>query len=95
VGGVGPKVLDRVLAYADGWMPNREAGLAARVAELQERAAALGRGHVPVTYFGADRDAAALERLQEAGVDRTLFYLTSAETGVVARELDELVKLTS
>src|SRR5947209_3685 len=56
VGGNGEKVLDRVLAFGDEWMPNRiadEEEFFARVAELQERARAAGRDSVPVTFSGA------------------------------------------
>src|SRR2546423_1450704 len=36
IGGSGPRVLDRVLAYGDEWMPNRmdDDDLAARIGEL-------------------------------------------------------------
>lgn len=84
VGGTGPRVLDRVLEYGDGWIPNMTDldDLAARVAELRDRA---GR-HVPVTYFGARADPATVERLDAAGVDRALFMLPSApEADVLAR----------
>ena len=57
VGGNGPRVLDRVLAYGDEWMPNRmsDEDLAARIAELGERAAAAGRDPIPVTVVGDAR----------------------------------------
>src|SRR3954451_17772394 len=34
IGGNGERVLDRVLRYGDGWIPNREDGLGERIAEL-------------------------------------------------------------
>ena len=73
VGGNGPRVLDRVLRYADGWMPNMKEldTLPPRVAELRERA---GRD-VPVTYYGATREN--LDTLRDAGVDRGLVVLES------------------
>jgi probable F420-dependent oxidoreductase len=73
VGGLGDKVLDRVLDYGDQWMPNRAepAELAPRIAELRERA---GR-YVPVTYYGARAEDAFVEGLAEAGVDRALLQL--------------------
>ena len=83
VGGTGPKVLDRVLAYGDGWFPNREDGLRERVAELQQRAADAGRGRIPVTYFGAAPEPEAVERLADAGVDRVLFMLPSGPAAAV------------
>jgi probable F420-dependent oxidoreductase len=88
VGGTGEKVLDRVLAYGDEWMPNRVTdpdALGTRIEELRERA---GR-HVPVSVFGAKPEAAFLERLAAVGVDRALLYLTPREPDTVERQLDE------
>jgi alkanesulfonate monooxygenase SsuD/methylene tetrahydromethanopterin reductase-like flavin-dependent oxidoreductase (luciferase family) len=93
VGGNGERVLDRVLRYGDGWFPNREAGLAERIAELRRRAAEAGRGHIDVTYFGADVERAAIDRLTAAGVDRILFYLPSAPADEVERAIDEAAAL--
>ncbi len=95
VGGNGERVLDRVLSYADGWMPNAEDRLAERIAELHERAAAAGRDRIPVTYFGADRTPEALERLAAAGVDRVLFYLPSEGPAAVERALDDVAGLVA
>jgi probable F420-dependent oxidoreductase len=77
VGGTGPKVFDRVLEYGDVWMPNRRADpseLPARIAELRERA---GR-RFPVTYYAAEPDAAFVESLAAADVDRALLQLPAA-----------------
>ncbi len=81
VGGTGPRVIDRVLEYGDGWFPNVSDldELAGRVAELQRRAAEAGRSRVPVTYFGLrDPDDAKIEKLAAAGVDRVLLMLPPA-----------------
>ena len=78
VGGVGEKVLDRVVGYGDEWIPNRVKSpeeLAPRIAELQRRAEAAGRERIPVTVFGAKPEARLLERLRDAGVTRALFYV--------------------
>lgn len=83
VAGTGPKVLDRVLAYGDGWIPNRAGDLAERVAELRERA---GR-RVHVTYFNTRPDAAGVEKMREADVDRCVFMLPQAG----ATELEDAV----
>ncbi|QJY45683.1 LLM class F420-dependent oxidoreductase [Pseudonocardia broussonetiae] len=101
IGGGGPTVLDRVLSHGDGWIPLRVpvSGLdefGGRVAELQRRAADAGRGHLPVTVYGASPKPQALESYAAAGVDRVLFELTDpgpAETDAVLRELDELAEL--
>jgi probable F420-dependent oxidoreductase len=79
VGGNGEKVLDRVVAYGDEWMPNvgREGidSLAQRIAELQEKARAAGRDAIPVSGFGAPRDPETVERLREIGFHRLLWYV--------------------
>jgi probable F420-dependent oxidoreductase len=81
VGGTGTKVLDRVLEYGDGWFPNMRDldELAARIAELQRRAADAGRERIPITYFGLrDADDDKLEKMSAAGVDRVLLMLPPA-----------------
>jgi alkanesulfonate monooxygenase SsuD/methylene tetrahydromethanopterin reductase-like flavin-dependent oxidoreductase (luciferase family) len=93
VGGLGEKVLDRVVAYGDGWIPNRVKSpeeLGERIAELQRRAQAAGRDEIPVTVFGAKPELRLLERLRSAGVTRSLFYLLPGAPGDVRRQLDEL-----
>ena len=98
VGGVGDKVLDRVVAYGDEWIPNRVKDadeLGERIAELQRRAEAAGRGRIPVTVFGAKREQPVLERLQAVGVTRSLFYVRPDEPGEVERQLDELAKVAA
>jgi probable F420-dependent oxidoreductase len=87
VGGSGPTVLDRVLEYGDGWMPNHGRGVVDRIAELRERA---GDRDVPVVVMGPPADLAVLERYEEAGVDRVLFWLPSARRSVIEAELDRV-----
>ncbi len=93
VGGTGPKVIDRVLAYGDEWFPNRMKSvesLKERVDELRERA---GR-HVPVSFFGVKPERRAVERLNWAGVDRAIYYVSpDAPPGDVERTLDGFVEL--
>jgi probable F420-dependent oxidoreductase len=95
VGGLGEKVLDRVVAYGDEWIPNRvksPEALGERIEELQRRAEAAGRGRIPVTVFGAKPEVRLLERLRGAGVTRSLFYLRPEEPDAVERQLDELAE---
>ena len=98
VGGVGEKVIDRVLAYGDEWIPNRvkdPGELGERIAELQRRAEAAARGQIPVTVFGAKPEVRLLERLKDAGVTRSLFYLPPGEPGEVERALDQLAEVAA
>jgi probable F420-dependent oxidoreductase len=93
VGGLGEKVLDRVVAYGDEWIPNRvksPEALGERIEELQRRAEAAGRERIPVTVFGAKPEVRLLERLRAAGVTRSLFYLLPGTPDDVRRQLDSL-----
>ena len=98
VGGHGEKVLDRVLAYGDEWMPNARQPLdelPGRIEELQRRASDAGRGRIPIGYYGATGDADELARMEEAGVDRAVIMLETEEPEAVERRIDELAPLAA
>src|SRR6266704_4785792 len=83
VGGAGPTVLDRVLAFGDGWFPNYGPGVLDRVAELRARA---GRP-VEVQMISVPADPRVLESLDRAGVRRAMHWLPSGPRSRVEREL--------
>ncbi|HEX3292448.1 MAG TPA: LLM class F420-dependent oxidoreductase [Solirubrobacterales bacterium] len=95
VGGHGPRVLDRVIAFGDAWFPNRippDDAMIARVEELQRRGEEAGRGPIPVTLQIPPRDLAVLERYEQAGVTRSVHMLRAgdaADPGSAERKLDE------
>ena len=91
IGGMGEKVLDRVLRYGDGWFPNTRERLAERIGELRRRGEEAGRGRIPVTAFGTPIDAAVVEAFARADVDRVLLMLPSADRAEVERAADEAV----
>jgi probable F420-dependent oxidoreductase len=96
IGGTGPRVLDRVLEYGDGWFPNMRDldELEPRIEELQRRAADAGRDRIPVTYFGLrDPDDEKLDKLAEAGVDRTLLMLPPDGEGETLERLERYAAL--
>jgi probable F420-dependent oxidoreductase len=96
VGGNGPKVLDRVLAYGDEWMPNRiadEEHFFARVAELQKRAEEAGRGPIPVTFSGPPPKADLVKRLADAGIHRCVFYVRPAPADEIEAHIDKRAAL--
>jgi probable F420-dependent oxidoreductase len=98
VGGTGPRVIDRVLEYGDGWFPNMRDldELGARITVLQERAAAAGRERIPVTYFGLrDPDDAKIAKLAAAGVDRVLLMLPPAGTDETLARLEGYAALAA
>ena len=90
VGGNGERVLERVVAFGDEWMPNRASGLRERIQTLNRLAGEAGRDPIPVTLSGATPDPALIERGEEAGVHRCAFYIEPADAGETERQLDEL-----
>jgi probable F420-dependent oxidoreductase len=90
VGGNGDRVLERVVAFGDEWMPNRATGLRERIAQLRRMAEEAGRDPIPVTLYGARPDPALIERGEEAGVHRCVFFVAPAAAAEVERELDRL-----
>ncbi|HUZ86072.1 MAG TPA: LLM class F420-dependent oxidoreductase [Candidatus Baltobacterales bacterium] len=91
LGGSGPKILERVVRYADGWMPNR-GDVIERIPELQELAKAAGRSPIPVSYYPKP-DAAEIERLAKAGVERLIYYVPPDGRDVALAKLDELAEM--
>ncbi len=77
LGGSGPSAPKRVVAYADGWMPNRGDVLS----------------RIPLTvYPAATKDE--IEKMQNAGVDRCIWYVPPDGRDQALARLDELEKLT-
>src|SRR5215469_11124958 len=85
VGGGGPGVLDRVLAFGDAWFPNyAPSGILERAAELRSRASR----PVSLQVMGIPADAREIEAYASAGFSRAVHWLPSAGRGVVERALD-------
>jgi probable F420-dependent oxidoreductase len=85
VGGLGATVLDRVLAFGDGWLPNYTGdGIFERIAELRAR----GERPIEVDMLGTPPDASVLERLRDAGVRRALHWLPTGSSATVEAALE-------
>jgi probable F420-dependent oxidoreductase len=89
VGGNGPTVLDRVLAFGDGWIPNRfgpqdDDDLLRRIVELQGRS---GRS-LSVTLNNAPTEPELLAPFVEAGVERFVWELEAEDRDGIERELE-------
>jgi probable F420-dependent oxidoreductase len=85
VGGAGPGVLDRVLAFGDAWFPNHQpSGIVDRAKELQARA----DRPVGLMVMGVPADPRWLETYAAAGFTRAVFWLPPAPRGPVERAFD-------
>src|SRR5436305_4775621 len=93
LGGNGPNTLKRVIAYADGWMPNRGQALE-RIPELRRMAEEAGRGHIPVSFYPR-ADAEGIERAAAAGVERCIFYAPPDGRAPALARREERAKLTA
>jgi probable F420-dependent oxidoreductase len=91
LGGSGPSVLKRVVAYADAWMPNRGDDIG-RMPELQELARAAGRGPIPVTVY-PKATAEEIEKYSAAGVERCIWYVPPDGRDQALARLEELAQL--
>jgi probable F420-dependent oxidoreductase len=99
IGGMGPTVLERVVDYAEGWMPfvSSVAGideLANRITELNDLAEQHEREPMRVsvvvtTTVPADDATEVVNRLAELGVHRVIFNLDALPTNETHSLLDE------
>ena len=91
LGGNGRTVVERVLAYADEWYPNRfgdDEKFLARVTKMRRRAREEAGREIGVTVALAPTDPEGIERFENAGVQRTIWYLPSAGRDEVEGALD-------
>jgi probable F420-dependent oxidoreductase len=95
VGGNGPRILERVVAFGDEWMPNAmRVGdqLPDRIADLQKLAAENGRGAIPVTAYASPNDAAKLAALEKAGVTRAILIVGPGDDDTTLALLDDYAR---
>jgi alkanesulfonate monooxygenase SsuD/methylene tetrahydromethanopterin reductase-like flavin-dependent oxidoreductase (luciferase family) len=96
LGGHGPRVFDRVLAFADQWLPNffgNPERMAQRVTELRRRGRDEQGRDIAVTVQLAPTDTAQLEVLEAAGVHRCIWYMPARDRASVERALDRYVEV--
>jgi probable F420-dependent oxidoreductase len=83
VGGTGPRVLERVLAFGDGWIPNYDDRVLDRMAELDSKAT-----RAISTHIFMPADPAALAKVEAAGARRAIHWLPSGGRSIVEAELE-------
>jgi probable F420-dependent oxidoreductase len=87
VGGEGPTVLDRVLAFGDAWFAQYRGEVEPLVKRIRELHARADRP-IEAQVIGAPAKPEVLEQLQEAGVTRVLRWIPSANRGPVEQALE-------
>jgi probable F420-dependent oxidoreductase len=97
LGGHGPKALERVVRYCDGWMPIslRAGDIPAGVAELRKTAEKARRdpATISVSVFWAPADAGTIDTYAKVGVERVIFALPSLPRDKVLEMVDGYAKL--
>jgi probable F420-dependent oxidoreductase len=91
LGGDVPAAMQRVVDYADEWMPHPNRGetpLGERIAQFHALSESAGRGRLPVSVYGAAADPTAVESYVAAGVSRCVFRLPAAPADQVLPALD-------
>jgi probable F420-dependent oxidoreductase len=96
IGGMGPHVVERVMAYGDGWFPQpgraTHEEFMGRLEELRRAADAAGRGLPEITAFGAKPDPSVIEDYAAAGVTRTVFWLPSVQEDQLSGSFDKIAE---
>jgi probable F420-dependent oxidoreductase len=85
VGGTGPTVHDRVLAFGDAWFPNWNPEIYDRIAELKARADRT----VEVQLMSVPSDPKVFARLRDLGVQRVAQWLPSGPRPRVEAALEK------
>jgi probable F420-dependent oxidoreductase len=87
VGGNGPGVTDRVLAFGDAWMPNyAPTGIVERAKALVDAAPR----PIDVMVMGVPAEARVIAEFEQAGFRRLVHWLPSTARGPVEAALDKL-----
>jgi probable F420-dependent oxidoreductase len=97
LGGDVPSSMQRVIDYADEWLPHPDRGeqpLSQRIAEFWQLSEGAGRGRLPVSVYGVRADPRLVEEYQAAGVSRCVFRLPAAAADEVLPALERAAAVT-
>ena len=96
LGGMAKNVFKRIIDYGDGWMPNRVVpeDVQKGRATLDELAEAAGRDpkSIIVSVFGQQPDADLLKGFEEAGADRVMIRVETANEEDTLKNLDSIAE---
>ncbi len=96
LGGLAKNVFKRIIDYGDGWMPNRVVpeDVQKGRATLDELAEAAGRDpkSIIVSVFGQQPDADLLKGFEEAGADRVMIRVETANEDDTLKNLHSIAE---
>jgi len=96
IGGMGKRVVERVLAYGDGWFPQPgrlpHEEFITRLEELRRAAEEAGRDLPHMAVFGAKPDPDLIADYAAAGVTRTVFWVPSVQEAELSGSLDKIAE---
>ena len=96
LGGMAKNVFKRIIDYGDGWMPNRVVpeDVQKGRATLDELAEAAGRDpkSIIVSVFGQQPDADLLKGFEEAGADRVMIRIETANEEDTLKNLHSIAE---
>ncbi len=96
LGGNARRVLNRVVAWGDGWLPIRTSpeDIKAARATLSELAEVAGRdpNSINITVSGLTPDRDLIDRFEEAGADRVLVRAAGPDQAGVLSDLEEIAR---
>lgn len=89
-GGAGPKMMEHLIEYADGWIPIGGSGLAQAIPRYHQALLAAGRDPdaVRVIPFGSHPDPDKIAHFESIGVNECVFRVPSASPDEVTEVLD-------
>src|SRR5712691_11779974 len=97
LGSHGPRGMQRVVRYCDGWLPNAGRGvdLPGQITQLRRFAEEAGRDPktISITAFAAPAERTTLDQYEGAGAERAVFFLPAAGADKVMPLLDQYAKL--
>ena len=96
LGGSARNVLQRVVAWGDGWMPIRVTPEEVKMgrATLDALATAAGRdpSTIDITVFGQASDPESLQRFAESGASRVIVRLSTTLSNAALTELEQMAE---
>ena len=97
LGSHGPRGIQRVVRYCDGWLPNASGGtdLLREIVELRRCAEQAGRDPktISITAFAAPPERRVIDQYESAGIERAVFFLPPEGADKVLPLLDRYAQL--